>query len=210
MAGIVLALAFPGSIQSQSAQRIGTIVPQPSAPETFPDAAPLTFRIINRSNRPFYLQGFRDREERLQLYFYHREGKEGWKPFFEALPCDLPTCRNLHAPKNGCSKPIPFIISLGAAGAADSVKEFRWEGLLYQRSEATQEDRSRRYCYKGWVPKSGRMRVEMEFSDTVQEGKEKSGMIGGRDHTAIEFNLPASQSVYEIPIGGASTPGAKR
>ena len=183
-------------------RKTGTIVPQPFAPETFSDTPePLTFRIINRSRKQVYLQGVHQEEARLQLFFYHRDGKGGWKPFFESLPCDLPTCRNLHAPRKSCSKAVPFVIPLGPAGAPDSVKEFHWAGALYQQSEATQEDRSKRYCYKGWVPKSGKMRVEVEFSESVQNRKEKKGMIGGRDHARIEFSLPAARRSYDLFIG---------
>lgn len=187
----------------------GTIVPQPSPPETFSEEPrPVSIRIINQQKTPIYLQGFRQGDERVQMYLYHREGKRGWKPFFEFLPCDLPTCRGLHAPKKSCPKPIPFVIALGPAGSADSFKEIPWEGLLYERSEATQEDRKHRYCYKGRVPTTGQMRVEIEFSDTLQKESEKSGIIGGRDRAVIEFDLPPSRPNYEIVISGESHPRA--
>ncbi|MDC4228052.1 MAG: hypothetical protein MPW15_28435 [Candidatus Manganitrophus sp.] len=158
--------------------------------------------------RTVYLQGFRQESERVQIYLYHREGNRGWKPFFEFLPCDLPTCRGLHAPKKSCPKPTPFIVTLGPAGSADSFKEVPWDGLLYERSEATQEDRKHRYCYKGKVPKAGRMRVEIEFSDTLQKESERSGMIGGRDHAVVEFDLPPARPNYEIVIDQGSHRGA--
>lgn len=181
---------------------VGTIVPLPSPPETFSDQpTPVSIRIINELNKPVYLQGFRQENERVQIYLYHREGNRGWKPFFEFLPCDLPTCRSLHAPRKSCPKPIPFLITLGPAGSANSFKEVPWEGLLYERSEATQEARKHRYCYQGRVPRRGRMRVEIEFSDTLQE---ESGIIGGRDHAVIEFDLPPSRSSYEIVIDANS------
>lgn len=157
----------------------GTIVPQPSPPETFSEEpTPVSLRIINQLKKPVYLQGFRQESERVQIYLYHREGTRGWKPFFEFLPCDLPTCRGLYAPLKSCPKPIPFVITLGPSGSVNSFKEVPWDGLLYERSEATQEDRKHRYCYKGKVPKTGRMRVEIEFSDTLQKESERTG--GGR------------------------------
>lgn len=184
-----------------SVRPVGTIVPQPSSPENFQDTpTPVTFRIQNRSLRPIYLQGMKEEAERLQLFFYHRDEGKGWTPFFEFLPCDLPTCRNLHAPKQSCSKQVPYIVSLGPSGSPDSVKEVQWSGLLYQRSEATQENRNRRYCYKGWVPKSGRMRIELEFSETTQEEKGKP-VIGGRDHAVVEFDLPPSRTTLDIVLG---------
>lgn len=188
---------------------VGTIVPQPSPPEAFSEEpTPVSIRIINQRKTPIYLQGFRQGDERVQIYLYHREENRGWKPFFEFLPCDLPTCRGLHAPGKSCPKPIPFVIALGPAGSANSFKEVPWEGLLYERSEATQEDRKNRYCYKGRVPKRGQMRIEIEFSDTLQKESEKSGIIGGRDHAVIEFDLPPSRPNYEIVIDGNSHPGA--
>jgi len=187
---------------------VGTIVPQPSPPETFSEEpTPVSLRIINQLKKTIYLQGFRQESERVQIFLYHREGNRGWKPFFEFLPCDLPTCRGLHAPKKSCPKPIPFVIALGPAGSANSFKEVPWDGLLYERSEATQEDRKHRYCYKGKVPKTGRMRVEIEFSDNLQKESEKSGLIGGRDHAVLEFDLPPSRPHYEIVIDASSFRG---
>lgn len=183
----------------------GTVVPRPPEPLS-DEATPLRIRIVNRAKKPIYLQGFRQGKERVQIYLYHRDEKGGWKPFFDALPCDLPTCRTLHAPRKVCPKPIPFVVTLGPAGGATSVKEISWEGALYQRSEATQEDRGHRYCYKGWVPKGGRMRVEVEFSDSIQQGGEKTGMIGARDHAVAEFDLPPALPQYDVIIeeGGGS------
>lgn len=201
--------AVPHTFQENGALPAGTIVPQPSPSETFSEEpTPVSLRIINLLKKPIYLQGFRQVDERVQIYLYHREGNRGWKPFFEFLPCDLPTCRGLHAPKKSCPKPIPFVISLGPAGSATSFKEVPWDGLLYERSEATQEDRKHRYCYKGKVPRRGRMRVEIEFSDTLQKGSEKSGIIGGRDHAVLEFDLPPSRPNYEIVIDANSFRGA--
>lgn len=185
-----------------SALQAGTIIPQPTFPESFsekPDE--ILFRIINRSREKIYLQGISQAGGAVQLFFYHRERGQGWKPFFSSLPCDLPTCRNLRAFTEDCAKPVPFVISLGAAGTINAVREFRWGGLLYQRIEATREPPERRFCYKGWVPKRGRMRVEIEFSKTRQEGTGRKGSIGGRSHTAIEFNLPARREVYEVFVG---------
>lgn len=192
--------ASPSPERSQ-ASAAGILVPQPPPSETFPDRpTPVAIRIINQRKMPIYLQGFREERERVQIYLYHREGKEGWKPFFESLPCDLPTCRSLHGSPKSCPKPIPFVVALGPAGSADSSKEVSWEGSLYQRSEATQEERNRRYCYKGWVPKTGQMRVEIEYSDTLQKESERSGIIGGRDHAVVEFDLPPTRPSYEIII----------
>jgi len=194
----------PSSIggRERQATPAGTIVPQPSTPETFSETpTPLVLRVVNRAAKSIFLQGVRQAEERVQLFFYHREAGKGWKPFFETLPCDLPTCRNLHAAKSDCNQAVPFAISLGPAGTSGSVKELKWDGLLYQRIEATQADLQRRYCYKGWVPKSGRIRGEIDFSETAQIGGDKGGTIGGRDHTALEFDLPPSRQVYEIEVG---------
>ena len=180
----------------------GTILPQPSIPETFSDTpTPLVFRIINRAGKSLFLQGVRQGEEKVQLFFYHRQEGQGWKPFFDTLPCDLPTCRNLHLPRHDCGQAVPFAVSLAPAGTPGSVKELKWDGLLYQRIEATQEDRQRRYCYKGWVPKNGRIRIEIEFSETAQIGGDKKGMIGGRDHAALELDLPPSREIYDLPVG---------
>jgi hypothetical protein len=181
---------------------VGTIVPQPSTPETFSETpTPLIFRVVNRGEKSVFLQGVRQGEEKIQLYFYHREAGTGWKPFFDTLPCDLPTCRNLHVPKQSCGQGVPFAVSLGPTGTSGSVKELKWDGLLYQRIEATQEDRQRRYCYKGWVPKSGRIRIEIEFSETAQIGKDRNETIGGRDHSVLEFDLPPMKEAYDILVG---------
>jgi hypothetical protein len=191
-----------GQEGSKQSIRTGTVVPQPSVPETFADTpTPIVLRIVNRGGKSVFLQGIRQGEEKVQVYFYHRQKGQGWKPFFESLPCDLPTCRNLHTSKQGCGKGVPFAISLGPAGTAGSVKELKWDGLLYQRIEATQEDRQRRYCYKGWVPTSGRIRIEIEFSETAQIGRDKKEMIEGRDHTVLEFDLPSAQEMYDIVVG---------
>ncbi len=185
-----------------SALRTGTIIPQPTFSESFSEKpTDILFRIINRSREKIYLQGITQEERAVQLFFYHRDRGKGWKPFFSSLPCDLPTCRNLHAFKEDCPKPVPFVLSLGAAGTINAVREFRWGGLLYQRIEATREPRGRRYCYKGWLPKRGRMRIEVEFSKTKQASSERKGLIGGRAHTAIEFDLPARRAVYEVFVG---------
>ncbi len=175
---------------------VGTIVPAPSSPEIFSDEpTPVLFRIINRGAKPIYLQGVRHHEGRLQIYLYHRREKEGWKPYFDALPCDLPTCRNLHVPRKRC-KEIPYVILLSPAGSRDSLKEVHWEGVLYQRIEATHEGRTRRYCYKGSVPKEGRIRAEIEFSDRTQKGKR--GVIGPRNFVAVEFDLPPLQKPVTV------------
>ncbi len=188
--------------EESSAVQAGTIIPQPTFPESFSEKPKeILFRITNKSREKIYLQGINQSGSAVQLFFYHRDKGKGWKPFFSSLPCDLPTCRNLHAFTEDCAKPVPFVISLGAAGSINAVREFRWGGLLYQRIEATREPRERRYCYKGWIPKRGRMRIEIEFSKTRQEGSGRRGSIGGRSHTAIEFNLPARREVYEIFVG---------
>jgi hypothetical protein len=182
--------------------QVGTIIPQPTFPESFSEKpTEILFRIINRSQDNIFLQGIGQEGGDVQLFFYHRDHGKGWKPFFSSLPCDLPTCRNLHAFTDDCALPVPYVIPLGAAGTINAVREFRWGGLLYQRIEATREPRQRRYCYKGWVPTRGRMRIEIEFSKTRQEGRGSKGAIGGRSHTAIEFNLPARRQVYEVFVG---------
>lgn len=205
---ILLMLPAPTQVEGiipaeSSALQVGTIVPQPTFPESFSEKPPeILFRIINKSREKIYLQGISQAGGAVQLFFYHRDRGQGWKPFFSSLPCDLPTCRNLRAFTEDCAKPVPFVISLGAAGTINAVREFRWEGLLYERIEATREPRKRRYCYKGWIPKRGRMRIEVEFSKTRQERSGSKGSIGGRSHTAIEFNLPARRQVYEVFVGG--------
>ena len=184
------------------AQPVGTIVPKPTTPETFSEEpTPLLFRIVNRGKKGDYIQGMQQEgEKNVQLFFYHKEKGKGWKPFFDSLPCDLPTCRNLHALNKNCDKPHPFVIRLGPAGSFSSIKKFQWDGLLYQRIEATGEARKRRYCYRGWVPRRGRIRIEVEYSETIQRGLKKRGLIGDRNHTAIEFSLPPLKKVYEISI----------
>ncbi len=188
---------------------VGTIVPKHATPEVFPETpSPIFIRIINRGKHPVYLQGFRQgKSKTVHFFFYHREkglgGKgRGWKPFFESLPCNHPACRNLNALPAPCEKADPYVIRLGPSGSAESVKEFVWKGLLYQKVEATMKDRGRRLCYKGWVPDSGRIRIEVEYSDTVQRGRDGYLEIGRRDHTAIEFGLPTAKKVYFILVGG--------
>jgi len=196
----------PASLREAGAggtRPVGTIVPKPSTPETFSQTpTPLLFRIVNRGKQGLYIQGMQQGEQkRVQLFFYHREKERGWKPFFDSLPCDLPTCRNLRTLGEHCGKSVPFAIRLGPEGSSSAVREFQWDGLLYQRIEATGEDRKRRYCYKGWVPKRGRIRIEVEYSGSIQRALEKRGLIGERSHTAIEFRLPPLRQVYEISVG---------
>jgi len=188
--------------RESSAIQVGTIIPLPTFPESFSEKpAEILFRIINKSRGKTYLQGTRQAEKTVQIFFYHRDNGRGWKPFFSSLPCDLPTCRNLRAFTENCPKPLPFVIPLGPAGTINAVHEFRWGGLLYQRIEATREPRERRYCYKGWIPKRGEMRIEVEFSKKRQKGNGRNGSIGGRSHTVIEFKLPSRRQVYEIFVG---------
>ncbi|MFY9269172.1 MAG: hypothetical protein WAO55_05405 [Candidatus Manganitrophaceae bacterium] len=195
----------PFSGSEVNAVPAGIIVPQPSPEADSEEGNPVVLRIINQRSKPIYLQGFRQNEERIQVYLYHRDGKRGWKPFFDFLPCDLPICRRLRAPQKQCPKPIPFVVLLGPAGSADAIKEVPWDGHLYQRNEATQEDRQHRYCYTGWTPRSGRMRVEIEFSEEAEERRENGARIGGRDHAVLEFDLPPSQASYDIVIKGTPT-----
>ncbi len=182
---------------------VGTILPKHATPEVFSKApTPISIRIVNRAKYPVYLQGFRrDKSKTVHFFFYHREKGFGWKHFFESLPCNHPSCRNLNALSRPCEKSEPYVIRLGPAGSAESVKAFVWKGLLYQKVEATMENLERQFCYKGKSPSSGRIRIEIEYSDTVRRGRDGYWEIGGRDHTAIEFNLPATQKVYEISVG---------
>ncbi len=190
------ALASVHSLLASRILPVGTVVPSPASPEVFSDEpTPVLFRIVNRGAKPIYLQGVRHYEGRLQIYLYHRREKEGWKPYFDALPCDLPTCRNLRVPRKKCNE-IPYVILLSPAGSENSVREAYWEGVLYQRIEATQEGRKRRYCYKGYVPKEGRIRAEIEFSDRTQKGKR--GVIGPRNFVSVEVDLPPSQKPVTI------------
>lgn len=183
----------------------GLILPRPKVSETLSGkTAPVTIRIVNRGENTVYLHGIRSvsEEGKIQLYFYHRNRGRGWKPYFDALPCNLPTCRNLHTLNGGCGEGESVVIRLGGKGTYNSVKEFQWGGLLYERSEALREDRQRRYCYKGWAPSRGQMRVEIEYSKTVSRDDARKETMQGRDHTAIEFNLPALRKVYEIIVNG--------
>ncbi len=182
---------------------VGTIVPKHATPEVFAKTSnPISIRMINRGRHPVYLQGFRrGKSKTVHFFFYHRENSRGWKPFFESLPCNHPSCRNLNTLPAPCEKSEPYVIRLGPAGSAEAVKEFVWKGLLYQKVEATMKDLERRSCYKGWAPGSGRIRIEFEYSDTVQRGRDGYWGLGGRDHTAIEFDLPAAKKVYVISLG---------
>lgn len=181
----------------------GTIVPKHATPEVFAKTpTPIAIRLINRGENPVYLQGFRrGKSKTVHFFFYHRENSRGWKPFFESLPCNHPSCRNLNALPSPCEKSEPYVIRLGPAGSRESIKEFVWKGLLYQKVEATLKDLERRFCYKGRAPDSGRIRIELEYSNSVQRGREGYWEIGGRDHTAIEFDLPAKRKVYVISLG---------
>ncbi len=198
-------LSTQALIPEQLATPAGIILPRPKIAETFSrNPTPLIIRVTNYGNKTLYLQGMRQSgsEGRLQIFFYHRGEGRGWKPYFDSLPCNLPTCRNLHSAHGQCGKMEPYVIRLGPSGTYNSVKEFRWGGLLYQRNEAIREARQHRYCYKGWVPKRGRVRVEVEYSKSISRNEERKEMMAGRDHTAIEFNLPVSRAVYEIGVGG--------
>lgn len=183
----------------------GLVLPPPKGEETFSkEPAPLTIRIVNRGEKTVYLQGIRDlsKQGKVQLYFYHRGEGRGWKPYFDSLPCNLPTCRNLYSTQGRCGEGEPVVIRLGPKGTYNAVQEFQWGGLLYERSEALQEERQRRYCYKGWAPNRGQVRVEIEYSKSVSRDDDRKETMEGRDHHAIEFNLPASQKVYEISLNG--------
>jgi len=187
---------------------VGIILPKHATPEVFIEVPnPVTIRIINRGKHPIYVQGSRRSESKaVHFFFYHREKSQaergrGWKPFFESLPCNHPVCRNLHVLRGPCKKSEPYVIRLGPAGSPEAVKDFVWEGLLYQKVQATMKNRERRFCYKGWVPQSGRIRIEVEYSDRVQHDRDGYWQIGGRDHTAIEFDLPAVKKIYVISVG---------
>ncbi len=199
-------LFFPLALQGEGAPGTlwtGTIVPHPATPEVFSDTpTPVRIRVVNHGEKKVYLQGFRQgASKKVHFFFYHRQQGRGWKPFFESLPCNHPTCQNLHVIGKRCGQAAPHVVRLGPAGSANAIKEFEWSGLLYQQVEAIQKKRERRYCYRGWVPKGGEIRIEMEYSDTVQHDKNNNLTIGGRRHTAIEFSLPPTQAVYEFGLG---------
>ncbi|MFQ5542844.1 MAG: hypothetical protein ACE5FY_00665 [Nitrospiria bacterium] len=203
--GIFLFSSRIGFIIDPTSVFSGTIVPTPPISEHFSEEpTPILIRIINHGRKSLYLQGVQEGQgqRKIKLFFYHRGKDRGWKPFFQTLPCDLPTCKNLHALDQTCGQSVPFSIRIGPAGNFNSVKEFKWDGLLYQKIETIRERKNRRYCYKGWVPKKGDIRIELEFSKSLQNQRDKRGMIGGRMHTAIEFSLPPVKTVYEIEIGG--------
>lgn len=181
----------------------GLILPQPRNTNAFQKRPkPLTIRITNHGEETVYLQGVRDlaKEGKVQLYFYHRKEERGWKPYFDSLPCNLPTCTNLSRRQGHCGEGEAVVIRLGAKGTYNSVQEFQWSGLLYELSEAIQENRNRRYCYKGWAPSRGQVRIELEYSKTVSRDEERKERMQGRDHRAIEFKLPASRKIYEIHL----------
>lgn len=182
----------------------GLTLPLPNLDRTFSKKpTPLTIRIINQGEKTIYLRGIREvsKKGEVELFFYHRADTRGWKPYFDSLPCNLPTCRNLHSMKGRCGNGESVVIRLGAKGTSNSVREFKWGGLLYQVSEAIREGRNKRYCYKGWTPTNGRVRVELEYSERVHRDNERKEQIAGRDFTAIEFNLPPRKNTYEINIG---------
>ena len=72
---------------------------------------------------------------------------------------------------------------------------------MYQQVEAFEKATKRKYCYRGLVPTRGDIRIEMEYSESIQHNADKQPIIGPRHHTAIEFSLPPAKSVYEIVIG---------
>ncbi|MFQ5596782.1 MAG: hypothetical protein ACE5GK_01900 [Nitrospiria bacterium] len=182
----------------------GTIVPKHERPEVFEEMPnPILIRVINRGNKKVYLHGFkRGASKKVHFFFYHKEPGSGWRPFFETLPCDHPTCQNLHAIRKPCGASLPYIVELASAGRLNSLKEFRWDGLLYQQVEAHEKARKRKYCYRGIIPRKGQIRIEMEYSHSFQNAPERKQRIGRRQHAAIEFSLPAGRPVYDIVIGG--------
>ncbi len=204
---VFVLLVFPFPLQVEGDQRVmtvGTIVPKHATPEVFHDKPiPISIRVVNRSEKQLYLQGFsRGSSRRVHFYFYHRKAGRGWKPYFESLPCNHPTCKNLHAIGKPCGRANPQVVRLGPTGSMNSIKEFKWNGLLYQQVEALEKIRKRRYCYKGLIPKGGEIRIEMVYSEFTQEDGENQSVIGEREHAAIEFGLPPRRSVYDIVIGG--------
>lgn len=115
--------------RKQSILQAGTIIPQPTFPESFSEKpTEILFRVINQSREKVFVQGISQSGGAVQLFFYHQDRGMGWKPFFSSLPCDLPTCRNLRTFTEGCVKPSPFVIPLGPAGETNAVREFRWGG----------------------------------------------------------------------------------
>lgn len=186
----------------QLASPAGLILPRPRSGAFQKRPRPLTIRITNHGEETVYLQGVRDmtKEGKVQLYFYHRGAGKGWKTYFDSLPCNLPTCQNLNSRQGHCGKIEPIVIRLGAKGTYNSVQEFQWGGLLYERNEAIRNSRTQRYCYKGWAPSRGQVRVEVEYSKAVSRDEQRKEMIVRRNHSAIEFKLPASQEVYEIHL----------
>jgi len=173
---------------------------------TNPDESkPITvrFRIINLVSRTIYLQGIRQDQERPVLTIFYREEGQGWKPFFNYLPCDLPQCQELGLPEKICPMTGWFPIALGPAGTAEAIKEIFWDGRLYERSEAMLRTNKRgQYCYKSFVPTRGTLHIELEYSETLSD--HKPGRIGSRERSAIEFPLPPTQPLMEIYIPAKS------
>jgi hypothetical protein len=176
---------------------------------------PVRLRIVNRRARPIYLQGARQEpnrtdRDRLVLNVFYRGESGGWQPYLEYLPCDLPQCHEMGGPKKDCSKGAPIAIPLGPAGGPRDVYEVTWEGKLYERTEAIFERKRGEYCYRPFIPSSGTLRIEVEYSETISDEPADSGShgrIGPRDKSAIEFSLPPADPVMEIFV--PSTPRGK-
>ncbi len=187
------------------ASSIGLILPRPERTDAFQKhPKPLTIRITNHGQETVYLQGIRDTTKagKIQLYFYHQEEGKSWQTYFDSLPCNLPSCRNLSSRKGQCGEGEPVVIRLGAKGTYNAVQEFQWGGLFYELNEAIRENRTRRYCYKGWIPNQGKVRVEIKHSKTVSRDEQRKEMIEDRNYSAVEFKLPAAQKIYEIHLKG--------
>lgn len=188
-----------------SASPVGLVLAKPKPSDRLqPPPKPLTIRIMNHGEETIFLQGIREvsKAGKVRLSFYHRGEGRGWKPYFDTLPCNLPNCRNINSRQGHCGEGEAIVIRLGAKGTYNSVHELQWGGLLYERSEAIRENRDRRYCYKGWAPSQGQVRVEVKYSKTVSRDDERKEMIEGREYRAVEFKLPASRKVYEIHLNG--------
>ncbi len=181
----------------------GLVLPQPRSLGGLQKRPnPLTIRITNHGAETVYLQGVRNttKEGKVQLYFYHQGEGKSWQTYFDSLPCNLPSCRNLTSRQGYCGGGEPVVIRLGAKGTYNAVQEFQWGGLFYELNEAIRENRTRRYCYKGWIPKQGKVRIEIKHSKTVSRDDKRKEMIEDRNYSAVEFKLPAAQKVYEIHL----------
>lgn len=176
------------------------VFPRPGLPQDRSKPTPVTFRIINQENRPLFLQGVRDNQERLVVNLFLLGNTRGWQSYLDYLPCDLPQCHEMGTLREKCPKGDPFPIRLGPVGTSGAVYELFWEGRLYVRTEALNVRKRGQYCYKSFVPKKGTIHIEIEYSKTLSANKAYPGRIGARERSAIEFSLPPAQPIMVITV----------